>query len=183
MIGLTSSEVYKSTFNITEENNKFDLFTDKLDQVSFAELKYNAAEVLSLWDISSEDLKLELHGADTIKTYGKLAIELTQTLGYYIILTTYSQSPIRDCESHLTVLVVSDENNIQLILKQNNPHFTTYEISPVIYSNNDISEEFFQEVFKMNLKSESEFDQKLDMIDPIQLSTNVMTLPWWLNWL
>ena len=28
MDGLTSLEVYKSNFNITEENNKFELYTD-----------------------------------------------------------------------------------------------------------------------------------------------------------
>ena len=36
-IGLTSLEVYKSIFNITEPNNNFQLYTDNLDEFSFTE--------------------------------------------------------------------------------------------------------------------------------------------------
>ena len=39
MIGLTSLEVYKSSFIITEENSKFELYTDTFDEFSFEELK------------------------------------------------------------------------------------------------------------------------------------------------
>ena len=37
MIGLTSLEVYNSFFNITEENNKFELYTDTFNEFSFSE--------------------------------------------------------------------------------------------------------------------------------------------------
>ena len=67
------------------------------------------------------------------------------------------------------------KGHIQLILKHYNSCFTTYEISLGIYSIKDISE-VFQEVVKMNLKSEDEFDQILNMINPIHLSSNVITL-------
>ena len=40
MIGLTSLEIYNSIFNLSEENNKFELYTDFFDEFSFAELKY-----------------------------------------------------------------------------------------------------------------------------------------------
>ena len=39
MVGLTSLKVYNSILNITEENNKFELYTDSFDEVSFEELK------------------------------------------------------------------------------------------------------------------------------------------------
>ena len=39
MQGLTSLEVYISIFNITEENNKFELYTDTFDEFYFEQLK------------------------------------------------------------------------------------------------------------------------------------------------
>ena len=36
MIGLTSLEVYISIFNMTDENNKFEHFTDTFNEFSFA---------------------------------------------------------------------------------------------------------------------------------------------------
>ena len=39
MLGLIDLEVYNSIFNITKENNKFELYTDTFDEFSFEELK------------------------------------------------------------------------------------------------------------------------------------------------
>ena len=38
MLGLIGLEVYNSIFNITKENNKFELYTDTFDEFSFLEL-------------------------------------------------------------------------------------------------------------------------------------------------
>ena len=82
MIGLVSLEVYNSIFNITEENNKFELFTGYLeDEFSYNQLKDNVAEVLGLSDITPKELKLETFGLNVIKTYRKLSTEKNQADG------------------------------------------------------------------------------------------------------
>ena len=52
MIGLTSLEVYNSTFNTNDENNKFELYTDTFDEFSFEELKDELEKILSISDIT-----------------------------------------------------------------------------------------------------------------------------------
>ena len=47
MVGLLYLEVYKFNFNITEENNEFDLYTDTFDKFSFEELKDEVDEILN----------------------------------------------------------------------------------------------------------------------------------------
>ena len=97
IIGLTNLEGYNSIFNITEQNNKIGLCTDDSDdQFSFVELKDKVAELLHLSHVSPEDLQHELHGPDTIKTYGKLSIEKSKTDGYYLIMIAHRQSSFRD---------------------------------------------------------------------------------------
>ena len=46
MLGLTRLEVYKSIFNKTEENNKFELFTDTFDEFSFTNVKDELEKIL-----------------------------------------------------------------------------------------------------------------------------------------
>ena len=61
--------------------------------------------------------------------------------GYYMLLMGYARSPYRDLESHRKIVVGLDEDDdIQLILKQYNSNFVTYELSPGFYSIRDISE-------------------------------------------
>ena len=53
-------EVYNPINNITERNNKFELYTDNFEvEFSFNKLKDKVAEVLGLSDISTEDLEHE----------------------------------------------------------------------------------------------------------------------------
>ena len=44
----------------------------------------------------------------------------------------YARSPFQDFESYLRIVVVLDEDDIQLILKQYNSNFVTYEMPPGI---------------------------------------------------
>ena len=46
MIRLTSLEVYSFIFNITKENNQFDLYSDTFDEFSIPELKDELKEIL-----------------------------------------------------------------------------------------------------------------------------------------
>ena len=57
-----------------------------------------------------------------------------------ILLLGYTRSPFRDFESYLRMVVGLDEEDIQLILKQYNSHFITYELTPGIYTIQDISD-------------------------------------------
>ena len=110
MIGLTDLEVYNSIFNITEENNKFEIYRDS-DEI----------------------------GPRIIDGYYKLSHEKKNSDGYRILLMGYGRSLFRDFESYLRIVVGLDEKDIQLILKQYNSHFVTYELTPGIYTIQDIS--------------------------------------------
>ena len=57
-----------------------------------------------------------------------------------IFLLGYARSLFRDFESYLRILVDLAEEDIQLILKEYNSHFITYELTPGIYSIQDISD-------------------------------------------
>ena len=46
----------------------------------------------------------------------------------------YARSSFRDFESYLRIVVGFDEDDIQLILKQYNSKFVTYELLPGIYT-------------------------------------------------
>ena len=62
------------------------------------------------------------------------------TDGLYMLILGYARFPFRDSESYLRIVVGLDEDGIQLVLKQNNSNFDTYEKPPRIYTSNDISE-------------------------------------------
>ena len=68
MIGLTSLEVYNSIFNINQENNKFELYTDTFDEFSFTALK----KILNISDITPHHLQRETVGPRIIQAYRKL---------------------------------------------------------------------------------------------------------------
>ena len=61
------------------------------------------------------------------------------TDGYYMFLLGYTRSRFRDLESYLRIVVGLDEDDICLTLKRNISTFVTYEISPGIYTIEDIS--------------------------------------------
>ena len=139
MLELIRLEVYNSAFNITEENNKIELYTDTFDELSFTELKDEVEEILSLSDITPYCLQHEKIGPRIIETYRNLKREKSSTNGYFILLMGYARSPFRDFESCLRIVVGLDEDHIKLILKQYNSNFVTYELSPWIYTIKDIA--------------------------------------------
>ena len=67
MLGLTELEVYNSIFNITKENNKFELYTDTFDEFSFTELKDELKEILNISDITPYHLQHETVGPRIIQ--------------------------------------------------------------------------------------------------------------------
>ena len=139
MIGLTNLEVYNSIFNITEENNKFEIYRDTPTNFQFLDLKDELEEILGIPHITREHLLDDETASRIIDEYHKLSHEKKNS-GYTILLLNYSRSQFRDTESYLRIRVGLDEEDIQLILKEYNSHFITYELTPGIYTIQDISE-------------------------------------------
>ena len=140
MIGLTDLEVYNSIFNITAENNKFEIYRDDSNKFGFVELKDELEEILNISHITNEHLDDEVLGPRIIDEYIKLSTEKKNNDGYMILLLGYCRSLFRDFESYLRIVIGLDEEDIQLILKQYNSHFVTYELNPGIYTIQDISD-------------------------------------------
>ena len=123
MIGLVDLELYNSIFNITEENNKFEIYRDSSNKFGFLELKDELEEILNIPHISKEHLQDDEIGPRIIDEYYKLSHEKKISDGYRILLMGYSRSLFRDFESYLRIVVGLDEKDIQLILKEYNSHF------------------------------------------------------------
>ena len=140
MIGLTDLEVYNSIFNITKENNKFEIYRDSSNKFGFLELKDELEEILNISHITNEHLDDKVLGPRIIDAYIKLSHEKKNSDGYMLLLVGYSRSLFRDFESYLRIVVGLDEEDIQLILKEYNSHFITYELTPGIYTIQDISD-------------------------------------------
>ena len=138
MLGLIVLEVYNSIFNITKENNKFELYTDAFDEFSFEELKDEVGEILNIPEITDDYLEDRTLGPRIAETYRKLRLDKASHDGYIILLMGYARSPFRDFESYLRIFVGLEEENIQLILKQYNEKFITYEIDPGNYTIEDL---------------------------------------------
>ena len=135
----TNLKVYNSFFNITEQKNKFDLYTDTFDEFSFTESKNELEEVLSISDITPYHLQQEIIGPRIIQAYKEIRSEKPSTDGDFILLMGYARSPVRDFESYLRIVFGLDGDDIQLTLKQNISNFVTCELSPGVYTIKDFS--------------------------------------------
>ena len=139
MLGLVDLEVYNSIFNITEENNKFEIYKDTSNKFGFLELKDELEEILNISHITIDHLDDEILGPRIIDEFIKLSNEKKNTDGYLILLFGYCASSFRDFESYLRLVIGLDEEDIRLILKEYNSHFITYQLAPGIYTMQDIS--------------------------------------------
>ena len=140
MIGLTNLEVYNFIFNITEENNKFELYRDMTAKFGFLELKDELEEIPNISHITIEHLDDEIVGPRNIDEFIKLSNEKKNSDGYMILLFGYSASSFRDFESYLRLAVGLVEEDIQLIFEEYSSYFFTYELTPGIYTIQDISD-------------------------------------------
>ena len=140
MIGLTVLEVYNSIFNITEENNKFQIYRNSSNKFGFLELKDELEEILNISHITDRHLDDEVLGPRIIDEFVKLSNEKKSRDGYMLLLLDYGRSLFRDFESYLRIVAGLDEDDIQLILKEYNSNFITNELTPGIYTIQDISD-------------------------------------------
>ena len=166
MLGLIDLEVYNSIFNITKENNKFELYTDNFDEFSFHELQDEVAEILNIPTITDDHLD-DKETADRIaETYWKLRSDRATHDGYIILLTGYARSLFRDFESYLRIAVGLEEDNIRLTLKQYNEKFITYELDPGNYNIKDIHQAVYSlDDHKGNLQIDyDEINKKVRLI-------------------
>ena len=143
MLGLIDLEVYNSIFNITKENNKFELYTDTFDEFSFLELKDELEENPNIPNNTDSHLEDETLPPRMIETYQQLRSDKSSDDGYIILLMGYARSPFRDFESYFRIVIGLEEDNIQLISKQYNEKFVTYELDPGNYTIEDLQEVVF----------------------------------------
>ena len=94
MIGLSNLEVYNSTFNITEENNKFKLYKfpdEKAGGVTYEKVRDEIERDLDIEDITAEDLQDEILGPIIIKEYNEQVTKRMNDEQYMNILTFYTR--------------------------------------------------------------------------------------------
>ena len=105
--------MYISNFEILEENNKFDLFTDPFDEFSFEKLKDELEKILSISNITPSHLQHANIGPRIIQTYKNVGSGKSSSDGYISILIGYARSPFWDFEKYLRVVVGLDDDDIQ----------------------------------------------------------------------
>ena len=146
MIGLTDLEVYNSIFNITEENNKFQLYKfpdEKAGGITYEKVRDEIEKDLDIEDITAEDLQDDIIGPIIIEEYGEQVIKRMNDEQYMNILSIYIRSVFQDFESFLRTQIDLIEDDFKLVLDEYNSSFITYELDPGIYTFKDISEALF----------------------------------------
>ena len=146
MIGLTVLEVYNSIFNITEVNNKFDLYKfpdEKAGGVTYEKVRAEIEKDLDIEDITAEDLQDDIIGPIIIEEYEEQVTKRMNDEQYMNILARYTSSVFQDFESFLRTQIDLIEDDVKLVLDEYNSSFITYELEPAIYTFKDISEALF----------------------------------------
>ena len=146
MIGLIDLEVYNSIFNITEQNNKFELYKfpdEKSGGISYIKVRDEIERDLDISDITAADLQDDIIAPIIIEEYKKQVTKRMEDGGYMNILAGYVSSVFQDFESYLRTEVDLVEDDVKLVLDEYNSSFITYELEPGIYNFKDISEVLF----------------------------------------
>ena len=143
MIGLTDLEIYNSIFNITEENNKFQLYKfpdEKAGGVTYEKVRDEIEKDLDIEDITAKDLQDDIIGPIIIEEYKKQVTKRMNDEQYMNILARYTSSVFQDFESFLRTQIDLIEDEVKLVLDEYNSSFITYELEPGKYTFKDISE-------------------------------------------
>ena len=143
VLGLVDLEVYNSIFNITEENNKFQLYKfpdEKAGGVTYEKVRDEIEKDLDIEDITASDLQDDIIGPIIIDEYREQVTKRMKDDNYMEILAGYTRSVFQDFESYLRTEVDLDEDDVKLVLDEYNSSFITYELDPGIYTFKDISE-------------------------------------------
>ena len=92
MIGLTDLEVYNSIFNITEENNKFELYNfpdEKAGGITYEKVRDEIEKDLDIEDITAEDLHDDIIGPIIFEEYEEQVTKRMNDEQYMNILAIY----------------------------------------------------------------------------------------------
>ena len=165
MIGLTDLEVYNSIFNITEENNKFELYKfpdEKAGGVTYEKVRDEIEKDLDIEDITAEDLQDEIIGPIIIEEYKEQVTKRMKDEQYMNTLAIYTRSVFQDFESFLRTQIDLIEDDAKLVLDEYKSSFITYELEPGIYSYKEISEALFYILQSEYPQSNSEILIRLD---------------------
>ena len=167
MIGLVDSEVYNSIFNITEENNKFELYKfpdEKTGGISYTKVRDEIEKDLDISDITATDLQDDIIAPIIINEYREQVTRRMEVGQYMNILAIYIRSVFQDFKSFLRTQIDLVEDDIKLVLDEYNSSFLTYELDPGIYTYRDLSEALFYILQSEYPSSDSEILIRLDVI-------------------
>ena len=143
MLGLTDLEVYNSIFNITEENNQFELYKipdERSGGVTYEKVRDEIERDLDISDITAVHLQDEIIAPIIIEEYRKQVTKRMKDDKYLNIVAGYVSSVFKDFESFLRAEVDLVEDDINLVLDEYNSSFNTYELQPGTYTFKDNSE-------------------------------------------
>ena len=146
MLGLVDLEVYNSIFNITEKNNKFEIYKfpdEKAGGVTYEKVRDEIEKDLDIEDITGEDLQDDIIAPNIIEEDKKQVTKRMKDDKYLEILAGYTRSVFQDFESFLITQIDLIEDDLKLVLDEYNSSFITYELEPGIYTFKDISEALF----------------------------------------
>ena len=147
MFGLVDLEVYNSIFNITKENNKFELYKfpeEKIGGITYTKVRDDIERDLDISDITDADLQDDIIAPIIIKEFKEQVTKRMEDGGYMNILARYTYSVFEDFESFLRTQIDLVEDDIELVLEEWNSNFITYELTPGIYTFKDISEALYK---------------------------------------
>ena len=161
-------EVYNSIFNITEENNKFELYKfpdEKAGVISCTKVRDEIEKDLDISDITATDLQDDLKAPIIIKECREqVSKRMKDEEQYMNILAIYTSSVFHDFESFLRTQIDLIEDDVKLVLDEYNSSFITYELKPGIYSYREISEALFYILHSEYPQTDSEIFIRLDDI-------------------
>ena len=104
MVGLTDLDVYNSIFNITEENNKFELYKfpdEKAGGITYEKVRDEIERDLDISDITATDLQDDIIGPIIIEEYKEQVTKRMEDEQYMNIFSIYTTSLFQDFESFL----------------------------------------------------------------------------------
>ena len=146
MIGLIELEAYNSIFNITEQNNKLQLykFPDEKDGgVSNEKVRDEIEKDLDISDITAADIQDDIIAPIIIEEYREKETKRMEDVGYMKIVAGYVSSVFQDFESYFRTEVDLVEDDIKLVLDEYNSNFLIYQLEPGNYTFEDISEALY----------------------------------------
>ena len=146
ILGLIDLEVYNSIFNITEQNNKFDLYKFpgiEAGNFSYERVRDAIEKDLNISDITDADLQDDLIGPIIIEEYQEQVTKRIKDEQYMNIISIYTSSVFQDFENFLRTEIDLVEDDINMVLDEYNSNFVTYELDPGVYTFKDISEALF----------------------------------------